>query len=79
MRAVSDKLRIMVPASEIVEAQLAKAAAGGADIQSVIKERLVRIDKKLSKLVRNQEKLQERIQKPGYAEAVPEAVQTKDR
>lgn len=73
-KTIDDKLKILVPTEEIIRAQLESAAAKGADLKSVIKNKNAQLTKKLKKAKLDLEKLGDKMSKPGYNEAVPENV-----
>lgn len=79
MRAIDDDLKILVPTADVMRAQLEKAATTGVDIASLVKQRQTKAEKKMTKLKRDMEQLHARMNKEGYTETVPEAIQEKNR
>ncbi|KAJ8652934.1 valine-tRNA ligase [Lichtheimia ornata] len=79
VRAIDDDLKILVPTADVMRAQLEKAATTGVDIASLVKQRQTKAEKKMSKLKRDMEQLHARMNKEGYTETVPEAIQEKNR
>ncbi|KAI7856089.1 tRNA synthetases class I-domain-containing protein [Circinella umbellata] len=75
VRAVHDKLKILVPTNHVIRAQLER----GGDIVKSIEEKRVKLDKKLEKFQKDADKLAERMNKDGYMDAVPEKVKEKNR
>lgn len=78
-KAIDDKLKILVPTTEVIRAQLESAAAKGADLVSVIRNKNAQLTKKLNKVKLDLEKLHIRMSKPGYDEAVPDSVKEKNK
>lgn len=72
-------MKILVPTEEIIRAQLESAAAKGADLKSVIKNKNAQLTKKLKKAKLDLEKLGDKMSKPGYNEAVPENVKAMNK
>ncbi|RCI06467.1 hypothetical protein CU098_011490 [Rhizopus stolonifer] len=77
-KAIDDKLKILVPTTAIVKAQLEAAASKGVDIETVIQNKNAQLTKKLTKVELDLEKLNIRMSKPGYESAVPENVKEKN-
>ncbi|GAA5816462.1 hypothetical protein MFLAVUS_009991 [Mucor flavus] len=77
-KAIDDKLQILVPTREVLKAQLEIAAAKGADLGTVIKNKSALLNKKLNKVKLDLEKLNVKMNKPGYGQAVPDAVKEKN-
>lgn len=78
MRAINDSLKILVPTSEVIRAQLEQAASKGTNLSVLVEQRQNRLHEKLKKTVRQFEQLQARMSKEGYAAAVPEKVKEKN-
>lgn len=78
-KAIDDKLKILVPTTEIIRAQLESAAAKGADLDSIINKKNAQLNKKLKKAKLDLEKLNTKMSKPEYNEAVPSNVKEKNK
>lgn len=72
-------MQILVPTREVLKAQLEIAAAKGADLGTVIKNKSALLNKKLNKVKLDLEKLNVKMNKPGYGQAVPDAVKEKNK
>ncbi|KAI8086525.1 tRNA synthetases class I-domain-containing protein [Halteromyces radiatus] len=79
VKVINSNLKILVPTEEIIRAQLEKAAANGSDLQSAIANKNKLLNKKLNKAKLDLEKIKEKMNKPGYDQAVPETVKEKNR
>ncbi|KAG2203401.1 hypothetical protein INT47_010099 [Mucor saturninus] len=77
-KVVDNHLKILVPTTEVIRAQLESAAAKGADISTVIKNKNALLTKKLNKVKLDLEKLKTKMNKPGYEQSVPEIVKEKN-
>jgi valyl-tRNA synthetase len=78
-KAIDDKLKILVPTTEVIRAQLESAAAKGVDLNTVIENKNAQLTKKLNKVKLDLEKLNIRMSKRGYNEAVPDTVKEKNK
>lgn len=77
-KVIDNNLKILVPTTEVIRAQLESAAAKGADLSTVIKNKNALLTKKLNKVKLDLEKLNTKISKPGYDQSVPNNVREKN-
>lgn len=77
-KVIDNNLKILVPTTEVIRAQLESAAAKGADLSTVIKNKNALLTKKLNKVKLDLEKLNTKISKPGYDQSVPDNVREKN-
>ncbi|KAL7325569.1 hypothetical protein PS15p_208028 [Mucor circinelloides] len=77
-KVINDKLKILVPSSNVMKAQLEGAAAKGIDLDTVIQNKHAQLTKKLNKLNVDLDKLEAKKRQPGYFKSVPEAVKAKN-
>lgn len=75
---INDKLKILVPSSNVMKAQLEGAAAKGVDLNVVIQNKYAKLSKKLKKLNLDLDKIEEKKRQPGYFKSVPESVKQKN-
>ncbi|KAF7732289.1 hypothetical protein EC973_005184 [Apophysomyces ossiformis] len=78
-KAIDSKLKILVPTTQIMRAQLERAASKGGDLITVVNEKKIRFNKKLCKVKQDMEKLTARMSKNGYEEMVPEQIKENNR
>jgi valyl-tRNA synthetase len=78
-KAIDDKLKILVPTTQVIRAQLEGAAAKGTDLDIVIQNKNAQLYKKLNKVKLDLEKLNIRMNKPGYNDSVPNTVKEKNK
>jgi valyl-tRNA synthetase len=78
-KAINDKLKILVPTTDVIRAQLESAAAKGVNLETVIKNKNAQLTKKLNKVKVDLEKLNIKMSKPGYQKAVPDTVKEKNK
>ncbi|KAI8381002.1 tRNA synthetases class I-domain-containing protein [Radiomyces spectabilis] len=79
VKAIDDHLKILVPTQAVVRAQLECAAAKGADVTQLVETKKKLLEKKLTKISKEMEKLTARITKSEYTASVPKHIQDKDR
>lgn len=77
-KVINDKLKILVPSSNVMKAQLEGAAAKGIELDTVIQNKHAQLSKKLNKLNVDLDKLEAKKRQPGYSKSVPEAVKAKN-
>lgn len=77
-KVIDNSLKILVPTTEVIRAQLESAAAKGADLSTVIKNKNALLTKKLNKVKVDLEKLKTKMNRPGYDQSVPANVKEKN-
>lgn len=78
-KVIDNNLKILVPTTEVIRAQLESAAAKGASLSTVIKNKNALLNKKLNKVRLDLEKLNTKMNKPGYDHSVPDNVKEKNK
>ncbi|KAG0181230.1 hypothetical protein DFQ29_008933 [Apophysomyces sp. BC1021] len=79
VKTIHSKLKVLVPTSQIVRAQLERATSKGGDLITVVNEKKVRLNKKLCKVRQGLEKLAARMGEEGYDHMVPDSIKDKNR
>ncbi|CAO3700745.1 unnamed protein product [Rhizopus stolonifer] len=78
VKVIDENLKIFVPTTHIIRAQLENAATKGIDINEAIQNKSKQMNKKLNKVMNDLEKLHTRMGKPGYNDSVPDIVKEKN-
>ncbi|KAG1178588.1 hypothetical protein G6F70_001595 [Rhizopus microsporus] len=79
VKVINENLKIFVPTTDIIKAQLENAAAKGIDMSAAIEHKNKQLTKKLNKIMNDVEKLQARMSQNGYSDSVPESIQEKNK
>lgn len=79
VKVINENLKIFVPTTDIIKAQLENAAAKGTDMSAAIENKNKQLIKKLNKIINDVEKLQVRMSQNGYSDSVPESIQEKNK
>lgn len=78
VKVIDENLKIFVPTTHIIRAQLENAATKGIDINEAIQNKSKQMNKKLNKVMNDLEKLRTRMNRPGYYDSVPDVVKEKN-